>query len=342
MAKPAKDSNGSDKNNALRDAQIRHKVGIQRAGSQIVKDVIPILDQGDKDIVDLLNQRTPTLEGNFDSARRVNLLKQVRQINNDSYQEFADELSNQLDDLGDYEMDFQSNLYEDTEDDTADIPDDYKQAIYATPFFGYLLKDALTYQKDQKYRLIQQTIQRGIAAGDSADDIITELEGTALANYRDGAFATARRGVEGLVRTAVNHTASIISSLFFGENYDAWQWVATLDTDTCIECADLDGEIYMNDEDAERPPLHLNCRCTPVPVDSASAAGDTDGFSGWLGGQSAEVQDEALGPTRGKLFRDGGLTIDRFVDVRGNELTLDQLRKREASAFRLAGLDEGD
>jgi len=343
MANKKKKKNGSDKNNALRDAQLRHQIGIQRHASAIVLSVIPLLDNGDQQIVDLLRQRTPTLEGNFDSSRRLGLLRQIKQINHDSYQEYVDELRSQLDDLAQYELDFQSNLYSDMEDDDPDIPDDVSSLIYTTPFFGYLFAQAMQAQEDAKFRLIQQTIQRGIASGDSADDIITELTGTAGANYRDGDFNTARTSADRVTRTTINHAASVVAGAFFGSNYDSVQWVATLDTDTCMECADLDGEVFDASDDARpRPPAHLNCRCDEVPVDSSEDAGDPDRFDNWLGNQTAAVQDEALGPTRGKLFRDGGLTVDRFVDVRGNQLTLDQLRKREADAFKLAGLDQED
>lgn len=48
--------------------------------------------------------------------------------------------------------------------------------------------------------------------------------------------------------------------------------------------------------------------------------------------------DESLGPTRAKLFRDGGLTIDKFADVTGRSLTLAELRDLDAAAFKRAGL----
>lgn len=62
------------------------------------------------------------------------------------------------------------------------------------------------------------------------------------------------------------------------------------------------------------------------------------GYNEWLNRQSAERQDEALGPTRAALFRRGGLRVDQFTDFRGGIYTLDQLRKREAAAFERAGV----
>jgi hypothetical protein len=50
-------------------------------------------------------------------------------------------------------------------------------------------------------------------------------------------------------------------------------------------------------------------------------------------------QEDVLGVTKAKLFRDGKLPLDRFVDRNGNELTLKDLAKKHADAFVAAGLD---
>lgn len=62
-------------------------------------------------------------------------------------------------------------------------------------------------------------------------------------------------------------------------------------------------------------------------------------YQDWLTRQSAQFQDDILGPTRGKLFRAGGLTLDKFVDRAGDQLTLAELARKNAAAFRAAGLD---
>ncbi len=61
-------------------------------------------------------------------------------------------------------------------------------------------------------------------------------------------------------------------------------------------------------------------------------------YSDWLRKQSIERQEEILGVTKAKLFRDGGLTLDRFVNNTGHVYTLDELRKRDSDAFRKAGI----
>lgn len=62
-------------------------------------------------------------------------------------------------------------------------------------------------------------------------------------------------------------------------------------------------------------------------------------YGQWLATQTVEFQNEVLGPTRGKLFRNGGLTLDKFVNRAGDEIPLRQLSQRDAAAFRQAGLD---
>ena len=61
-------------------------------------------------------------------------------------------------------------------------------------------------------------------------------------------------------------------------------------------------------------------------------------FEDFLRRQSAKFQDEYLGSTRGALFRRGKLPLDKFIDKTGKRYNLNQLRSREASAFREANL----
>lgn len=61
-------------------------------------------------------------------------------------------------------------------------------------------------------------------------------------------------------------------------------------------------------------------------------------YQQWLSRQSAKFQDEVLGPTRGKLFRHGGLTLDKFVDTTGRRLTLEQLRELHPKVFDTVGV----
>jgi hypothetical protein len=62
----------------------------------------------------------------------------------------------------------------------------------------------------------------------------------------------------------------------------------------------------------------------------------------WLKTQPSEFQDVALGPTRGELFRKGGLSAERFAELNLGKnfepLTLEQMKELEPVAFARAGL----
>ena len=101
------------------------------------------------------------------------------------------------------------------------------------------------------------------------------------------------------------------------------------------------------------PPAHWGCRSTTIPkikpeydvganlhgerpAKSAKGVEQVSSrvtYGGWLSDQPVEFVDEALGVERSKLFREGGLTIDKFVDPTGRVYSLDQLQKMNPIAF---------
>lgn len=51
-------------------------------------------------------------------------------------------------------------------------------------------------------------------------------------------------------------------------------------------------------------------------------------YEQWFSRQSKDFQEDVLGPTRFKLYASGKLTLDKFVNRQGDELTIKELRKR--------------
>jgi hypothetical protein len=84
-----------------------------------------------------------------------------------------------------------------------------------------------------------------------------------------------------------------------------------------------------------------NCRSTSIPIlDPIPGVDPLDlpSYDAWLRRQSPETQADILGVAKARLFREGGLTVDRFTDNKGRTLTLEELRRRDATAFERAGL----
>lgn len=62
-------------------------------------------------------------------------------------------------------------------------------------------------------------------------------------------------------------------------------------------------------------------------------------YASWLKSQPKDIQQDILGKDRAKLFNEGKLSLDKFVDYTGREYTLKELAERMPEVFKRAGLD---
>lgn len=169
------------------------------------------------------------------------------------------------------------------------------------------------------------------------------------------------RQASSLVRTATNSASIAARMQSMAENsdlFDGYEWVSTLDNRTSHICMARDGKIYPFAANSPKPPAHWACRSTIIPKVKAEydLLAGADGvrpsvgakgaqeqsasttYGGWLRKQPASFQNEALGETRAKLFRNGGLSIEAFSDPSGKTYTLDQLRSLHPMAFEKANI----
>lgn len=343
-------------NDTIRDLQIRHAVNLQRLSTGTLRKLLPLLDKADEDIVNKLLKRGATLQGSYASKRLEALLDSIRVINRNATSLLAKGMKREMMDTAKYEAQFQKGLIEgalpfkfDVVTPSAEMLD---AVVNARPFQGRLLREWVTELGEAKQRRLRDAVRMGVVQGETIDEIVRRVRGTRSLNYRDGVMAISRRGAEAMVRTAVAHTTTAARDALYDKNRDiikSEQWVATLDTRTCPECMGLDGKTFDVGK-GEKTPAHIGCRCVRVPVmkswkelgfdieeldpgTRASMNGQvsaTETYGTWLNKQSSAVQDEALGPARGKLFREG-MKVDSFTNRAGEELTLDELRAKEAA-----------
>lgn len=245
-------------------------------------------------------------------------------------------------------------------------------AAMSRPFQGRLLKEWASSIETGRMARIRDAVRIGYVENQSISQIVQRLRGTRAKGYEDGIIEIDRRHAEAVVRTAISHTAAVTRNRFLEGNSDlikAEQWTSTLDSRTSEECRIRDGLRYTpvtHQPIGHKVPwlagpgaLHWCCRSTSVPITkswkelggvdigefSPATRASMDGqvpdettYGSWLKKQSAERQDDILGPTRGALMREGGLDLDRFYNEKGRYLTLDELRRRDAAAFARAGL----
>lgn len=249
-------------------------------------------------------------------------------------------------------------------------PSAYAAAL-ARPFQGGLLKEWATSGEQGRMKAVRDAIRLGYLEGRTTDEIIRTIRGTRAKQFKDGLLDRSRRSVETMVRTALSHTAAVARDEVYRGNGDiikAEGWVSTLDGKTSPFCRVRDGLRYT--VGTHKPighsvpwlqgpgRLHFQCRSTSAPVTrsfrelgidideiSPGSRASMDGqvpadltYSQWLAKQSAARQDDILGPARGRLLRQGGVSPDQLYSPRGDFLTLEQLRARDSDAFRRAGL----
>jgi|GEM_PF-548336 len=359
-------------NEVLLDFGTRHQIYLQRFASGLVNKFTKILQDGDSVIADKLATRLARLSSAdrsivaAGSPAKTNAHKAflafLKATQESAKKIFSDALAVELREFSSYEADFAKRSLEKALPPVGIAVNTAKQTdinnlVWATPLAllnnkrsddVVRLKPFLERWPERKAQAINNSVKSGLLNAESDRQVVSRVKQEALR----ASIVTAAV----YIRTAVNHTANKARSAAYMANSDLVKeeiYRAVLDSATSHICASLDGTIYKVGE-GQFPPLHINCRSTRIPVlysyRSLGVDGltkgqkqaldgkipDTLSYGQWLSKQPLETAEEVLGKTKAKLFRQGNLSVDKFVDRKGNTLNLSQLMKREPEAFRLA------
>lgn len=238
------------------------------------------------------------------------------------------------------------------------------KAISETPVLldskAHLIDDLLDKFTSSEAKAVVDTLRASHFKGQSVPEVIKAIRGTRANKYKDGLIDVTRRHAEAIARTGIQH-AAVSARQQFGEDNDdvieSKQFVAVLDSRTTTQCKSLDGKTVPLDSPL-KPPFHVNCRTSMVFIlkPEFRGANETTGkrragderidadmnYYDWLKTQSEAFQDDVLGKTRAKLFRDGGLSSEEFGKLNLNKnfepLTLAEMRAKNPLIFERAGL----
>ena len=357
---------------------IRHQVELQRYEAGVVARMIAVLDRADKriaaELAVALQEIDPSL---FKMERLESLLTSIRELSKAAYEQIGKDMREELKEFNAYELSYQHQALVAHLPAVVHVASVSANQVYtaamARPFQGVLLKEVWKDLDAQAMKRLRQTIANGFVEGKTTDQIIREVRGTKANNFKDGIVEKSRRDVATVVRTAIGHTAGVAQDNMLEANADllkAVQWSSTLDLRTSAPCRLRDKKLYTPVDHkpiGHKIPwlqgpsrLHFNCRSGQTPVlkshkelgidvpeiviegkTRASLDGQIPAdisYAEWIQKQSASMQDSVLGPTRGRLLRQGGLKADDMYSIRGDFLTLDNLRRKDSDAFRRAGL----
>lgn len=233
----------------------------------------------------------------------------------------------------------------------------YADKVFAKPLnltanVGVTL-DELTksFSKNESERLIR-AIGFAHMDGLTNDKLIQMIRGSKANHFKDGILNTTTRNAQTIARTGTAIMASEAKQEFINQNRDIIKGIkvnATLDRRTSPICRHLDHQ-FMPIEQAKYPPYHFNCRSGfeivfdgyESPKNRASEFGVTENVSyyEWLKKQDSDYQDGILGKARGRLFRESGMSAEKFkqlqLDKNFTPLTLDEMRQIEPLGFEKA------
>lgn len=342
----------------LLNASTRHAIFVNRFSGGQHKKIIKHLEDARKMIETELSKRNLTSAGKTRLDRALSVIdNRLRKI----FEAVETEIKSEMKDFAGYELDFNKRMYDKAFNIELDVPSETQLlgAVFTNPIM--LTDDALPinstirkYSTKKRKELIK-VVKSGVIAGKTTEEVARDVKTLSRGLQSNQARA--------LASTLIQHVSSTARDVLIAQNDDlieGVQWVSTLDSRTTHTCKALDGKQFKKD-DGPRPPIHWSCRSTTIPVVKERYRADVKGierpavvgkeveqvshnttYNSWLKNQSKSFQEEVLGESRAKLFREGGLSMDSFVDKNYKPLTLEQLKRKEPLAFEKAGLTDSE
>lgn len=336
---------------SLTSAFISHQIWLQRTASHEANLSIPFIQQMRDEV------KYGVLKFGDDSrtASRLNkLLSSLDDILRGIATDWNDTLLSDLQELASYEADWttktltanvQANF-------TTPSPEQVWSAIKFEPLsLGEKPVDFISLLDNWKESEVQRLtagVKSGFVQGLTTRRIVKDVVGAG------GLADVSQRNAATTVRTAVAHVSNEARLQTYKKNddiIDKYEWVSTLDSRTSAICRARDSQKYQIGK-GPLPPAHPNCRSSTVPVISDEfdflnagakrAARGADGgmqvdastsYYDFLKSQPAWFQDESLGPIRGKIFRESGMSPEQFraasIDGFNRPMTIQQMAEND-------------
>lgn len=349
----------------LNDANTDHQIAIVRYSQGRANTLLPYMRQ----IVDYIEVRLGREGGAITTKKALNQIKSdVNKKLNTIYSKWeSEEFESIFRDIVRNELEFQSDSIDAVVTDYAPGNPTQKAVLsraYATPLLigakggSVDFSSYTTGWKGAEIKRVNDMIVSGFNTSQTTQQIARSINGLKSQRYADGILNISRANIFGMVKTTINHLSSEAKAEFAQENSDliiGMRWISTLDSKTSDICRDRDQTVYLFKDYGQnypRPPAHHNCRSTLTPelsdeysflkesrtrpavteVDGKATAEQVPGtqsYYTWLKNQPAPVQNDALGVTKAKIFRNAGLSTQEFKQAATNQfsqgLSIDQM-----------------
>lgn len=361
---------------SLTDLYGQHQAYLHRHGTFTTNRILKLLQRSDvritNQIRDILEGLTPAerrqlLRGDFKTRRLIRLRESIRDLAAETRRGVSEVLKAEGVALAAYELSHTEKVMALSIANEIGIGVTGNQAYAAAmskPMLGRHVRDHVADLPVNVRKQVFAAIREGYVLGETTDQIVRRIKGTAEQRYKDGLLFKRNRGIETVVRTSLTHMAAVsrvegMRSL--GVNKVVYR--ATLDGRTSKICASLDSKVFEIDK-GPRPPQHPNCRSIIQPYIKGDSGGrrpfvkdkrpvkkiPKDERKGKIGQVNSNTNFSKflerndgfakswLGPTKYKLWKQGNYKIERFVDPRGREYSIADLKRKDAQTFKDLGL----
>lgn len=330
-------------NDVLTDEIIRHAVYLGRYTRQEIVEMMRIIEGANEGLILEVMRGT-------DRADQARILAKIESLYGPAMAAVAAKLTADMRELATYELE-RATALADRIGISFQMPAPTKvfDTIMATPADAGTPMEVMFRKFSQNTRdRIAAVVRQGITEGQGPAAMVKALRGEVVRParwimqdgkrvlrpgvYKGGVYETTTRGAETLARTTVMHTYNTANAETYRENEDLLsgvKWCATLDMDTCVDCAELDGQEWTLDEGHPEPPYHPNCRCVLTPQVKGYENASSPRYEDWLSRQSEERQNDILGIGRAEIFRSGEKLSD--MSDGGRMLTLSELKAKDAA-----------
>lgn len=264
----------------LGDEFIRHSINLERLAANERRVVLKMLKGLENDIVSrLLKTEGLTLA---ETRRMEALFVATEEIIKQGFKEIGATQRASLVKIGEFESAQTAKLVNATVGVslmTVGVPlAAIKALVDGDIVLGLPAKDWWAKQATNLKAAFQDTIRRGVFAGETLSDLTRRVRGTRESGFTDGLMRTSTRNAEALIRTSVKSILGSARDATLRANDDVLagqQWLSMLDNSTTPICIALSGQAWDFDGNKLEgttqdfpgpPPAHWGCRSDLIPV----------------------------------------------------------------------------
>lgn len=279
-------------NERLFDLALRHQIDLRRFTVGEVKRILRLLERIDAETAKKLRRGLEGLAQGVpltfteDQEKRIKaLMSDIELVRSAGWKQVTGETLKTAEELAAAEANIEIKTIEAASPVQLQLVgvevSSLRAAAVARPFQGKLMKDWFSGLAEADRTRLDQAVRLGLSQGENLDTIVRRVVGTRANKYTDGILTISRRNAEAVVRTAINHTSNVAREEVWSRNADiivGLRWTSTLDGRTSAVCRARDGHVAplgtaplpggydLLSPPGARPPAHINCRSTMVPI----------------------------------------------------------------------------